>query len=73
MCNHEEKTCPRCRKPFACKPGNITECQCFGIRLTIEQRAYIDQRYRDCLCRDCLAALQNEVELFREKFIFRQI
>lgn len=69
MCMHEQKACPRCRQPFACKPGNITECQCFGIRFTPEQREYIGQRYSDCLCRECLLTLQNEVELFREKFI----
>ena len=70
MCSHEQKTCPRCRKHFDCKPGNITQCQCFGVQLTVEQRAYIDERYNDCLCRNCLLELQNEVALFREKYIF---
>lgn len=68
---HETKTCPRCSKDFICKPGNITQCQCFDIRLTTEQKAYIDQRYEGCLCRKCLLLLQNELELFKEKFIYR--
>ncbi|HMU46658.1 MAG TPA: cysteine-rich CWC family protein [Chitinophagaceae bacterium] len=69
--NHEIKSCERCSSQFECKPGNITQCQCFGIKLTIEQKAYIEQRYSDCLCKNCLKTLQNEVELFREKFIYR--
>lgn len=71
MCNPEHKVCPRCQKEFDCKPGNITECQCFGLQLSIEQRAYIEQRYVDCLCRECLLTLQKDIELLKEKFIFR--
>jgi Cysteine-rich CWC len=71
MCRHETKSCPRCNRSFECKPGNITQCQCFGIKLTIEQKAYVELRYEDCLCRNCLSILQNEVELFKEKFIYR--
>jgi hypothetical protein len=71
MCNHEHKTCPRCGGEFQCKPGNITQCQCFGIQFSAEQKKHIEQRYQDCLCRKCLQTLQNEVELFREKFTTR--
>lgn len=70
MCIHEQKACPRCQQAFECKPGNITQCQCFGMQLTEEQKAYISGRYNDCLCRNCLQALQNEIELFKEKYIF---
>jgi hypothetical protein len=71
MCTHENKLCPRCKKAFECKPGNITQCQCFSIKLSIEQKAFIEQRYNDCLCENCLATLQNDIELFKEKFIYR--
>ena len=71
MCTHENKTCPRCKKPFECKAGNIAQCQCYGIVLTIEQKAFIEQRYNDCLCKDCLTTLQSDMELFKEKFIYR--
>ena len=64
------KYVPVATSSFDCKPGNITQCQCFGIQFTVEQKAYIEERYNDCLCRDCLLTLQNEVELFKEKFIF---
>ncbi|MDF2380007.1 cysteine-rich CWC family protein [Nostoc ellipsosporum NOK] len=67
MSCHEQRKCPRCGNGFECKPGNITECQCFGIALTDEQRSWIEQKYSDCLCRDCLQHLQQQVNLFREK------
>lgn len=71
MCNHEQKSCPRCKAAFECKPGNITHCQCFGFKFSEEQKKFIGERYADCLCKDCLQVLQSEVELFRERFIKR--
>lgn len=71
MSQHETKACPRCGKGFECKPGNITQCQCYGIQFRDEEKAFIEQRYNDCLCRNCLGELKNQVELFKEKFIYR--
>jgi len=67
MCLHETKNCPRCKQAFECKPGNITQCQCYGIQLTAELKAFIEQRFNDCLCRDCLQYLQQEFNLSEEK------
>jgi hypothetical protein len=69
MSNNETKLCPRCQASFECKPGNITQCQCFGLKFTVEERTFIEQRYHDCLCKNCLLQLKNQVELFREKFM----
>lgn len=71
MYKHESKNCPRCRAAFECKPGNITQCQCYGIKVGPELKAYIEQRYSDCLCRNCLQYLSAELNLFKEKYIFR--
>lgn len=60
MCKHEEKQCPRCRVSFECKPGTITQCQCFGISFTHAEKAQIEEAYTDCLCRNCLIELKNE-------------
>ncbi|RFM26609.1 cysteine-rich CWC family protein [Deminuibacter soli] len=68
MPTHEAKTCPRCHQPFECKVGDISQCQCNGLRLTDEERSFIEQRYNDCLCRNCLEALKNKHTLFREKY-----
>jgi hypothetical protein len=72
MCLYETKKCPRCNAAFECKPGTISQCQCFGVPLSAEEKAFIEQRYNDCLCRNCLIQLKNQVELFKEKFIYRQ-
>ncbi len=68
---HEKKNCPGCGHVFECKPGNITQCQCYGILLSEEIKAYMEQQYNDCLCRDCLEKMNTEFELFKEKFIYR--
>lgn len=68
---HEIKDCPRCKANFECKPGNITQCRCCDVKLTAEQRAYIAERYSDCLCNECLAYLSNELNFFKERYIFR--
>lgn len=66
MCPHETTSCPRCEKTFECKPGNITQCQCYGIELAAELKDFIEQRFKDCLCRDCLEYLQQN-DLSKEK------
>ncbi|TMI92105.1 MAG: hypothetical protein E6H06_15070 [Bacteroidetes bacterium] len=71
MCMHEEKICPRCSNKFECKLGSITECQCYGIVLTTEESAFIENRYNDCLCRKCLLELKNRYMIFKEKFLFK--
>jgi len=70
MSSHETKICPRCKLTFECKPGNITQCQCFGITVKPELKAFLEQRYNDCLCRDCLNYLQQGQNLFKEKYFF---
>jgi len=67
---HEEKSCPRCNKPFECKAGDITQCQCYGIQLSVEERAFVEARYKDCLCADCLLQLKNRYLLFKEKYLY---
>ena len=68
MCDHEMKSCPRCKKTFECKSGNITQCQCFGLEMTAALQSFIENRFNDCLCRDCLNYLQVELNLFKEKY-----
>ncbi|MHA4843806.1 cysteine-rich CWC family protein [Flavitalea antarctica] len=54
-------------RPFQCMPGRIAECQCSKVRLTDEERNYISQQYKDCLCRDCLEDLKINFELWNWK------
>jgi hypothetical protein len=71
MCMHEEKICPRCQMEFECKLGTITECQCNGITLNDEERAFIEERYDDCLCRSCLVELKSRYIFFKEKHFLK--
>lgn len=67
MCKHEQKTCPRCQQSFECKVGDVLHCQCYGISFSETAKAYIADRYPDCLCRNCLLELQQNTVLFTEK------
>lgn len=68
MPQHEIKSCPRCNTAFECKVGSISLCQCSSITLTIEEQAFIDTKYQDCLCGNCLKDIKNKYTVFKEKF-----
>lgn len=68
MPQHEPKICTRCSKDFVCRVGDVPNCHCSSITLTIEERAFIEDRYHDCLCIDCLKDLKNKYVLFKEKY-----
>lgn len=56
---HEAMNCPRCGSEFACKPGSITQCHCFEVKLTPEQQEWIAERWQGCLCGSCLRELSE--------------
>lgn len=68
MCKHEEKYCPRCKASFECKVGDIAHCQCYGVALSPEEKKLIEDRYQDCLCRNCLLELKQRSAFFKEKY-----
>lgn len=72
MHKHETKSCPRCRSSFECKAGSITQCQCSAIQLSAEERIYVESKYEDCLCINCLAFLQKEYAVFKEVRVYKQ-
>ncbi|MBK6634285.1 MAG: cysteine-rich CWC family protein [Chitinophagaceae bacterium] len=72
MSKHEAKHCPRCNRLFECKPGSITQCQCSGIQLSVEETAFIGAKYEDCLCIGCLHDLQKKYEHFKAKYSFKK-
>jgi hypothetical protein len=65
MPNHETKKCPRCSRSFECKVGSIAECQCSRLQLTYEERTFIEEKFVDCLCAQCLETLQFQAKLHR--------
>lgn len=70
MCCHEIKSCPRCGAAFECKSGTVNLCHCYHVSLTVEQQAYLEEKYADCLCPGCLAAIGAEFELYCARYIF---
>lgn len=69
MSQHEPNICPHCNQPFECRAGDVPNCQCSSISLTIEERFFIEERYTGCLCINCLKDLKNKYIFFKEKFV----
>lgn len=65
MPTHETKKCSRCARDFECKVGNIAECQCSLVQFSYEERVFIEEKYTDCLCIQCLQTLQFQYILYR--------
>ncbi|MCW8855360.1 MAG: cysteine-rich CWC family protein [Gammaproteobacteria bacterium] len=59
MPQHEEKTCPRCKKSFECKCGSINLCQCSAISLSDHLSQQLKKDYPDCLCIQCLREIKQ--------------
>ncbi len=66
MPHHEQKNCPRCKRVFECKVGNVLECQCSQIQLTYEEKAHFENTYTDCLCIDCIYLLRYQFQLINK-------
>ena len=62
MDKHEKKYCPRCDRPFICKMGDIGNCQCSTATLTPEAVKFLARTYYDCLCKDCLHQINEDVK-----------
>lgn len=65
---HEQKKCSRCSSEFECKVGDIANCDCSRVHLTLEEQLFVETRYSDCLCLSCLRDLKNKYTLFKEKY-----
>ncbi|HEY8387566.1 MAG TPA: cysteine-rich CWC family protein [Parasegetibacter sp.] len=72
MPKHEPKKCPRCLEEFQCKVGDIANCECTTVNLSSEEKAFVEDRYNDCLCINCLKDLKQRYVFFREKYWMNQ-
>lgn len=59
MCKHEEKNCLRCNSSFECKVGDISNCQCYAVKLSDKERDYIGAQFSDCLCAGCMETMKK--------------
>jgi hypothetical protein len=49
--------CPRCGSAFRCGAAGPDPCACTTVTLGATLQAQLRERYRGCLCLDCLRAL----------------
>lgn len=66
MQKHEEKYCPKCNGYFECRMGDVTNCQCSTVQLNQETVQFLSQTYFDCLCKNCLAKIDNDVKVSKK-------
>lgn len=55
-----EKTCPRCKKEFECKPENIFSCRCSDVYIPPRLSEQIGNLYSDCICDNCMEEMLDE-------------
>jgi len=53
--------CEACGKPFLCG-ASLKGCWCIQIKLTEEVRRRLRERYKKCLCSDCLKRFAASAE-----------
>jgi Cysteine-rich CWC len=63
MAKHEEKYCTSCNQLFECKVGSISLCQCNQIELNVGAKQYIQQRFDDCICINCLKKINEKYQI----------
>ncbi|MCX7612259.1 MAG: cysteine-rich CWC family protein [Ignavibacterium sp.] len=65
---YEIKKCPRCGAKFECKVGNITQCECFTVKLSKNEIDFIKSIYEDCICVNCLKKMK---QLYNENRVLK--
>ncbi len=55
------KTCKRCSSAFECRADNIALCACSAVKMSTASQQFLAETYNDCLCINCLNALNTRV------------
>jgi len=53
--------CSRCDGPIQCSVSTIENCRCNEIDLSDATRIFLNKTNYDCLCNDCLIAIDAKV------------
>lgn len=51
-----------CNEPFECNMENITDCHCYSVKLSDENKLLIASKFEDCLCNKCLYLIIEKKE-----------
>ncbi|HFC00992.1 MAG TPA: hypothetical protein ENJ53_09335 [Phaeodactylibacter sp.] len=54
--------CQRCNASFECKMDDIANCQCSTVRVSEATHVFLKQTNYGCLCKKCLAQINELVE-----------
>ncbi len=66
MSKHEHKNCGRCNKSFECKVGDISNCECMEVILSIQTKNFLSKTEYDCICKNCLIQINQQVNKSHE-------
>jgi hypothetical protein len=58
----EEKSCAKCGSKIICETADIEQCQCASVPLSKGTQLFLSKTYFGCLCKECLAKINKEVE-----------
>jgi Cysteine-rich CWC len=72
MHKHENKTCPRCHSLFECKVGDITNCQCYAVKINDAERDFLARTFNDCLCAACIQAVRTAYHQAQQEIQLKQ-
>ncbi|MCK0162052.1 cysteine-rich CWC family protein [Muricauda sp. F6463D] len=53
--------------------GSITLCQCANVELNKDEWEYINLKYDDCLCTNCLNVLKSEYQNVKHQQSLKKI
>jgi hypothetical protein len=70
---HEDKTCPRCHSVFECKVGDVTNCQCYPVKLNDAERDFLSHTYSDCLCAGCMQSVRTAYNQAQKEIQLKQV
>ncbi|MGI9166133.1 MAG: cysteine-rich CWC family protein [Pyrinomonadaceae bacterium] len=62
----EPSTCEACGGEFTCG-ATLSGCWCSEIKLSDAQRAELRERYKECLCRNCLKSVMSGSVNFKDR------
>ncbi len=57
----QTKICECCHQTFICNENKIINCHCSKITLSANAIEFINKKYKNCLCFNCLKAI-NEIK-----------
>jgi len=62
-----KKSCPRCKEVFECQANSDKHCFCAHVKLDPATTEFLAKTHYDCLCNNCLQAINESVLKVKNK------